>query len=242
MATVTDFYNEQWGSSEGIAQYNRILLMLSLAIECSYRYVGDVRGKRVLDLGCGFGQQTFYFAQRGAEVWAVDISLECLEYITTEADRQHIKRIRVVAKSAESLDFAEQSFDVIYINSLLMHVDAMTVLQDCYRLLAPSGKVVVIEPMKYNVMMLVRLFSSYRKMKPKYMTFRRFEKCGKYFSSVRHSEFYFFSLLSLPLFYVFSAENAGRVSRVLERVDRGVFFVFPFLRKLSWASVWEFGK
>jgi hypothetical protein len=42
------------------------------------RLVGDVKGKRVLDLGCGTGDAAITFAKRGAVVIAVDPSVERL--------------------------------------------------------------------------------------------------------------------------------------------------------------------
>ena len=36
--------------------------------------MGDLRGKRLLDVGAGLGESSVYFALRGAEVTAVDIS------------------------------------------------------------------------------------------------------------------------------------------------------------------------
>ena len=35
---------------------------------------GGIAGKKVLDLGCGLGGLSFYFAHKGAEVTGVDIS------------------------------------------------------------------------------------------------------------------------------------------------------------------------
>src|SRR3954454_19874570 len=36
--------------------------------------LGGLRGRRVLDVGCGTGLWSVLLAQRGAEVWAIDIS------------------------------------------------------------------------------------------------------------------------------------------------------------------------
>ena len=37
--------------------------------------LGDVRGKRILDYGCGYGMLGIYLASCGAEVWGFDLSL-----------------------------------------------------------------------------------------------------------------------------------------------------------------------
>src|SRR6266850_789952 len=43
-------------------------------LEYAYALLGDVRGRTVLDFGCGSGQNSLLLARRGAEVIGVDIS------------------------------------------------------------------------------------------------------------------------------------------------------------------------
>src|SRR5260221_2271697 len=47
---------------------------------------GDLRGKRVLDIGCGQGDTSVFFALGGAEVHALDVS-ERMVSVTTEVAR-----------------------------------------------------------------------------------------------------------------------------------------------------------
>ena len=47
-------------------------------LEYAFHLLGDVRGKRVLDLGCGSGENTVPLLMRGAEVIAIDISPEMI--------------------------------------------------------------------------------------------------------------------------------------------------------------------
>ena len=41
------------------------------------KVLGDLNGKTLLDIGCGLGEASVYFAIRGAEVTSRDISKEC---------------------------------------------------------------------------------------------------------------------------------------------------------------------
>ena len=47
-------------------------------------YVGDIEGKRVIDVGCGTGVFDEYFVERGAEVAAIDISRDMIDYAQKE--------------------------------------------------------------------------------------------------------------------------------------------------------------
>jgi 2-polyprenyl-3-methyl-5-hydroxy-6-metoxy-1,4-benzoquinol methylase len=48
-------------------------------LEYSYHLLGDVRGKTVLEYGCGDGLNTMVLARRGARVKALDISPDLIE-------------------------------------------------------------------------------------------------------------------------------------------------------------------
>src|SRR6185295_8169989 len=48
-------------------------------LEYAYALLGDVRGRTVLDFGCGSGQNSLLLARRGARVVGVDISASLIE-------------------------------------------------------------------------------------------------------------------------------------------------------------------
>lgn len=78
----------------------------------------DFQGKRVLDLGCGFGWHCCYAVEQGAEsVVGVDISEKMLQ----EARKRNASpRIEYVRMPIEEIDYAEGSFEVV-ISSLAFH-------------------------------------------------------------------------------------------------------------------------
>jgi 2-polyprenyl-3-methyl-5-hydroxy-6-metoxy-1,4-benzoquinol methylase len=51
-------------------------------------FFGDLRGKRLLEIGCGGGAASLHFARLGAEVVAVDISDTAVEHLKGEMQRQ----------------------------------------------------------------------------------------------------------------------------------------------------------
>jgi ubiquinone/menaquinone biosynthesis C-methylase UbiE len=87
--------------------------------EDELRLLGDVRGKRVLDLGCGVGQAAIALARQGASVIAVDASARMLDRAKTLAER-HEARVEwhegdladLAFLRADSIDLAFSAFAV----------------------------------------------------------------------------------------------------------------------------------
>lgn len=77
----------------------------------------DFQGKKVLDLGCGFGWHCQFAMEHGAEsVVGVDISERMIEV----AKENTSKDITYICKALEDLEFPENSFDIV-ISSLTFH-------------------------------------------------------------------------------------------------------------------------
>jgi ubiquinone/menaquinone biosynthesis C-methylase UbiE len=80
--------------------------------------VPDLKGKRVLDLGCGFGENCKTYENMGAsEVVGLDISEKML---AIAKDKFSSDRIKYIHSSLEDMNFDENSFDVI-LSSLTFH-------------------------------------------------------------------------------------------------------------------------
>lgn len=78
----------------------------------------DFEGKRVLDLGCGYGWHCLYAAENGAlSVLGVDISEKMLR---AASEKNGHDRIEYRQSAMEDLDFPDGSFDVV-ISSLAFH-------------------------------------------------------------------------------------------------------------------------
>ncbi|MDL2235309.1 methyltransferase domain-containing protein [Christensenellaceae bacterium OttesenSCG-928-L17] len=78
----------------------------------------DFRGKRVLDIGCGFGWHCIYAAEHGASyVLGTDISEKMLE---VAAEKNTFPNVAYRRVAMEELDFPPNEFDVV-ISSLAFH-------------------------------------------------------------------------------------------------------------------------
>lgn len=78
----------------------------------------DFHGKRVLDLGCGFGWHCRFAIENGAKsVVGIDISQKMLNEARDKTKSEYIQYIRM---PIEDIDFPNNSFDVV-ISSLALH-------------------------------------------------------------------------------------------------------------------------
>jgi len=237
MTSVQEYYNQQWSSSG----QDMFALAFKEAIAHSYFLLDELKDRKLLEIGCGSGEQAIYFSSQGAEVTVIDISVGSLKAAQQSAEKKGVT-LTAMQMDAQQLQFPDESFDLIYINSTLMHVDQQKVLQECSKVLKKGGKLVIVEPLQYApFVQLYRLCGSYRKMKPRYATFKMFTEGKKYFTSFEHKEFYLFSSLLLPVFYFRNYFLHG-IYRGVAKFDAALIKVFPFLRYGCWVGVGRYGK
>ena len=114
------------------------------AREAAQRYllveaVKDLKPARVLDLGCGAGQELLAFLEKtGAVCVGVDSAQE-LGKITAETFRAHEKRAVFVRSEGEKLPFEKQSFDVVLCRVALPYMNNRQALAEIARVLKPGG-------------------------------------------------------------------------------------------------------
>ncbi len=111
------------------------------------------KDKRVLDIGCGAGGKTLYYASRGA---AVVYGIDPVEHYKEEAQQlAHQKgleeKFRFVVGDAAQMPFEDGYFDTIIMNDAMEHVDLpQPVLMECHRVLKPGGRLYINFPPYYH--------------------------------------------------------------------------------------------
>jgi ubiquinone/menaquinone biosynthesis C-methylase UbiE len=96
-----------------------------VADEADLRLLGDLKGKRVLDLGCGAAQSSIAFAKAGAAVVGVDLSEAQLSHGRRLCEQNEVKVELRVGDMADlaflrpaSIDVAFSSFAFQYVEDL----------------------------------------------------------------------------------------------------------------------------
>lgn len=133
-----------WRASElgAITERLECRLILELA--------GDIRGRRVLDLGCGDGALAVALWERGAKVAGVDASKPMIEAARARAKTGGAD-IDFRTAAAEELPFAAEEFDLVVAVTILCFVaDAGPVFEEIDRVLKPGGRLVIGELGKWS--------------------------------------------------------------------------------------------
>jgi len=108
-----------------------------------FRHVAEVRGKTILDVGCGTGTYSIRLAEAGADVTAVDISPRMLEIARAKAQDRG-QYIWYDQADMAQLPYANRMFDtVVSITALEFAADPLQSLMEMARVLRPGGKLVV---------------------------------------------------------------------------------------------------
>lgn len=117
------------------------------SLEYAYYLLGDVRGKRVLDFGCGAGENTVVLALRGADVIAIDLSPELIALAEKRCGLHGVKADLRVASCRET-GLPDDSVDVVFGIAILHHLGLELSLKEIARLLKPDGFGIFQEPIR----------------------------------------------------------------------------------------------
>ncbi len=100
-----------------------------------------LRGKKILDVGCGGGLLSEALAREGADVVALDLAEELVEIAKLHLYESNVKvdyRLQSVESLAEEM---AGQFDAVTCMEMLEHVpDPSSILRACEKLLKPGGK------------------------------------------------------------------------------------------------------
>lgn len=136
-------------SPEGLCFTDAAYLDHETWIRPAFAQLGNLNNLDVLDFGCGHGMAAVVLARNGARVTALDLSPG---YLTEAYSRTRANGLRIdfVQADGERLPFAAASFDRVWGNAILHHLDLSVAARELRRVLRPGGVAVFCEPWGEN--------------------------------------------------------------------------------------------
>ena len=191
-----------------------------------------LEGTRVLDYGCGAGENSCLLAACGAEVWGFDLSPVSIEKAKRRAELMGLSgHTHFDVFAAGQTTYANEQFDIVICFAILHHLHMM--LDDVYREISritrPGGAYYAIEPVANHVIVrkLRKVFPVELVATPdeRQLFNPELQKIDQFgFANVQ-----FMYSLFLERFYRVFGDNTQRPLRKLDdRIERAM----PFLRPL----------
>ncbi len=109
--------------------------------------LGDVKNKRILEIGCGNGVQSMYILRKymPANITGVDLSSENIAIANRQKESMGIENARFLVDDAQSLKHIDnEGFDVVLnIESAFHYPDKPSFLKELHRVLKPGGQFLI---------------------------------------------------------------------------------------------------
>lgn len=188
-------------------------------------FFGDIGGKQILDYACGTGWVSIYFARSGAQCHGIDISEKSIVVAGKTAALNGLdKRCDFRVAAGECLPYADNTFDLIFGNAALHHVDLEMAPAEIARVLKPGGKAAFIDDLRYHPVLWLYRHLTRRKhtLFEEPLTLADLDWFAGSFSEIRAETFDFLNLMP----------KRKRLASVLTEVDDALLRAIPGLRHL----------
>ena len=223
------------------------------------KQIGNFNGKKILDVGCGLGEVSIYFALKGANVTALDISSGMLKKTSQLAKLNGVK-IKTHLATAEDFNFSDnEKFDVIYMGNCLHHANIDRSMKNVVSHLNKDGIFLSWDPIAYNpIINIYRLIATKVRTPDEHpLKLSDIKLIKNYFKFSETNYFWFTTLIIFVLMFIVQFKNPNKerfwktviyeskkwewLYKPLERLDKIILKLFPPLKLLCW-NVVIFGK
>jgi ubiquinone/menaquinone biosynthesis C-methylase UbiE len=108
------------------------------------REAAQLRGRRLLEVGCGLGYDSLEFLKRGVRVTATDLTPQAVELTRRHFDLENVVADDVRVENSLALSFPDNSFDAVWANGVLHHTgNTQLALREIWRVLKPGGRAII---------------------------------------------------------------------------------------------------
>ncbi|MFM2432645.1 MAG: hypothetical protein RLZZ511_3859 [Cyanobacteriota bacterium] len=233
-------FHDQWASTivvDGIRVADYFEACTAPENRFILRQLGDVTGKRLLDLGCGAGENSVYFAQRGAHCVATDYSPGMVDVAMQLAAANGVSiEGRVI--NAMAIDYPDNTFDIVYAANLLHHMpDPMVTIREIYRVLKPGGKMCFWDPLKHNPVINVyrRIATEVRTADETPLNINILRNVKSLFSRTQADTFWIATLWIFLQFYLIEKVNPNQ-ERYWKKIIAEQARLKPIYQRLEWCD------
>jgi len=142
LASVFDYKSLAVGQTTRLIGKSLSLLPpIKRTVERGIRGLEALEKGKLLDIGCGNGKFLSMMWDLGWEVQGIEPDTQAARIA-----KEHFG-VKVVATTLEEAKISDNSFDAITMSHVLEHVaDPIALLKECYRVLKPAGRLVIIVP------------------------------------------------------------------------------------------------
>ena len=100
-------------------------------------FIQNLKGQKILNIGCGPGRDAKYFSEHSLEVTGIDLTSNFVKMAS-----QNVPNAKFIQMDMRNLDFPENTFDGIWACASFLHVpkeDAKNTLLGFRKILKPTG-------------------------------------------------------------------------------------------------------
>ena len=177
----------------------------------------DVKGKLVLDVGCGMGRFMDVVEKWGGQVIGIDLSYS-VESAFDNLGRK--EKVHIIQADASDLPFREETFDIIYSIGVLHHAP------DCKKAFLNLPRY-----LKANGYLCTWVYSNYDKPRA-FMS----DKIRIITTKIPKRLLYYLCFLSVPLYFLYRIPVVGHVARVLFPISMRPKWDWRVLDTFDWYS------
>jgi ubiquinone/menaquinone biosynthesis C-methylase UbiE len=229
------FHDKRYGRDDMRASAGKYYSIMENARSQYKRLIaGYCKGKKLLEYGCGVGDESLEWLKRGAIVTGIDISGEAISRTKNIiSENGYIANYYVM--NAEKTEFADGSFDLIVGTGILHHLDLTNSFAELSRILKPDGHGIFIEPLGHNP-----IINFYRWLTPSMRTEdehplmdKDIQLLSEYFYEVQT---YYYNLCTIVAVPIRNKSYFQYTYRMLQSMDK-ILFTLPYLKKFAWIVV-----
>jgi len=228
---VKEFFDRYW-KHKHLRRFDSYYNFLSLINENIFEIISQGKHKKILLIGMGNTPDNSFFRLLDGEKVCIDVSMDGLK---------GMKDFQKVQMDAQQIGFKEGSFDLVFLRTVMLHLDHKKTIPEIKKLLRKNGCFFWVEPMKNNLFLWIYrcVISPGRWTRTAYLALEDIEEYGKVFAHVWHREYFLLTVLLIPVYIILPWFR--KCIHMIQRAEMHIIDRFCWLRKLCWIS-YGFGR